>query len=283
MTVTFTKSVLNFVSMGGLSLAQHDRTMSPNILPFRFMDLPAELRLHIYRILLVRNMQVTYPNFPIKLPHVERRDLVILRTSWIIYEEALPILYGENTIQTNRKQLLEFEKRGHLRCLIKALSVYYLCVFERNNGGDSVYLEGIRTLSEGYSALQQLTVHAEDFFKEPTMAFVGRVAETVSRRSERGGKVPRLKVHGVFFSLFVDEGSKKDLYERTRARMVQNLKTMPELLLDMPLESIMLCVRLGGDCTTEVLRDFTCPGWGFERLQGKSSLSELEWVKKFGY
>ncbi|KAF2240591.1 hypothetical protein BU26DRAFT_202967 [Trematosphaeria pertusa] len=67
---------------------------------FRFMDLPAELRLHIYETLLVDTHSYIVPiaNLPPARPHVSKSlQPVILRLSRQIHKEALPVLYSSNT------------------------------------------------------------------------------------------------------------------------------------------------------------------------------------------
>ncbi|KAF2108331.1 hypothetical protein BDV96DRAFT_587618 [Lophiotrema nucula] len=66
----------------------------------KFLDLPAELRLNVYRhalvddagyIIAIRNLPPCRPNMPKKL------SPALLRTCKSVYNEALPILYQENT------------------------------------------------------------------------------------------------------------------------------------------------------------------------------------------
>lgn len=67
-------------------------------MPFRFMDLPPELRVPIYEELLSRRDQMIYALFAgTTRGRPGYCDVAILRVSKSIYNEALPILYESNT------------------------------------------------------------------------------------------------------------------------------------------------------------------------------------------
>lgn len=67
---------------------------------FRFKDLPTELKVQIYEILLLDEASciLAIPDLPPTRPTPSKSLYpVILRVSRSIYEEALPVLYGSNT------------------------------------------------------------------------------------------------------------------------------------------------------------------------------------------
>lgn len=76
-----------------------------NVVPTRsrlgLLDLPSELRLNIYRHLLVsprKKIFVRGPKYPYRRPEV-----AILRTSRLIYREAFDVFYGENVFTNSSK------------------------------------------------------------------------------------------------------------------------------------------------------------------------------------
>lgn len=83
-----------------MTTAPTSDTMEVDTAPFRLLDLPAELRLHIYEALLFDAESYILPvaNLPPARPNRSKSiHPAILRTCKTVYHEALPVLYSTNT------------------------------------------------------------------------------------------------------------------------------------------------------------------------------------------
>ncbi|KAL9609605.1 MAG: hypothetical protein Q9204_009138, partial [Flavoplaca sp. TL-2023a] len=98
-----------------LYLANSSKQVVPN-----FTSLPVEIRIQIYRYLLTSREVITKPDalvdrhyIGVPDPRVLGLHVKILRTSRQIYEEALPVLYGENVFSFLSSGSMEaFQSKG---------------------------------------------------------------------------------------------------------------------------------------------------------------------------
>lgn len=75
-------------------------TMKPSVPePSRLLQLPAELRIKVYKYLLISDVGQKVPTYkPNKTPNFARRsDTAVLATCRRIHGEALPVFYENNT------------------------------------------------------------------------------------------------------------------------------------------------------------------------------------------
>lgn len=110
-----------------------DAPESPQI--FRFLNLPAELRLQVYEILLLDPFSyiMLVSNLPPTRPHRSKSLYpAILRTCREIYNQALPILYSGNTFLIRTypmaycvPQLTAYIGKSHASLIRRVFTIYY--------------------------------------------------------------------------------------------------------------------------------------------------------------
>lgn len=226
----------------------------------KFMALPAEIRLMVYRELLVRDepgrldgLEYDWSNNP---DVYGRRYAVVLRVSKQIYKEALPVLYQENEIETSA-DLPYLGVIGLKGCaLLKSLTITALV--KENYGFKGKTFEAWDTMCKSCEGLEKIKVDIELWGFTEIRCFWSLVAHSMVTARCAVSFVPSIELR-IRINDCYDEDSTKALKQGLKlARDNQDdewcLRMWHPLRITR-LQSIQICTELDKPSLTKVRKD----------------------------
>ena len=230
-----------------------------------FLKLPVEIRLQIYRLLLVRHYVAPWNGRSYDFP--PRRYAKILRVCRLMHHEAIPVLYGENKFDMGLMRTLSAANCQFIQ------HTFHLPRYKILHDGielDHIYFSKSTADPEG-KPFKTLTIGVYNLFqtqKTPFAVHIGLGA----------GKHTSVLVKGTL------QGSRGDDFDFGR----EPFCVRQTFSLDFPAETVIVDVGCLQQVGYELLTAFEAGGWGFRVVRGREkpmreeerTKIELVWAMK---